>query len=122
MGHCSCGAHSCAAEKKVDVKVSVFHEYGKVIFSLLLLAGGIIMNALDLAFFREGYVSLIWYIVAYLPVGIPVMKEAWESIREKDYFSEFTNGYCYSGGFLYWRISGRSGRDVILYSRRTVSG
>ena len=90
MGHCSCGAHSCAAEKKVDVKVSVFHEYGKVIFSLLLLAGGIIMNALDLAFFREGYVSLIWYIVAYLPVGIPVMKEAWESIREKDYFSEFT--------------------------------
>lgn len=90
MGHCSCGAHSCAAEKKVDAKVSNFHEYGKVIFSLLLLAGGIIMNALDLAFFREGYVSLIWYIVAYLPVGIPVMKEAWESIREKDYFSEFT--------------------------------
>ena len=90
MGHCSCGAHSCAAEKKVDAKVSVFHEYGKVIFSLLLLAGGIIMNALDLAFFREGYVSLIWYIVAYLPVGIPVMKEAWESIRGKDYFSEFT--------------------------------
>ena len=90
MGHCSCGAHSCATEKKVDAKISNFHEYGKVIFSLLLLAGGIIMNALDLAFFREGYVSLIWYIVAYLPVGIPVMKEAWESIREKDYFSEFT--------------------------------
>lgn len=90
MGHCSCGAHSCVAEKKVDAKVSVFHEYGKVIFSLLLLAGGIIMNTLDLRFFREGYVSLIWYIVAYLPVGIPVMKEAWESIREKDYFSEFT--------------------------------
>ncbi len=79
-----------AQQKKVDAKVSNFHEYGKVIFSLLLLAGGIIMNALDLAFFREGYVSLIWYIVAYLPVGIPVMKEAWESIREKDYFSEFT--------------------------------
>ena len=90
MGHCSCGAHSCATEKRVDAKVSVFHEYGKVIFSLLLLAGGIIMNALDLAFFREGYVSLIWYIAAYLPVGIPGMKEAWESIREKDYFSEFT--------------------------------
>ena len=90
MGHCSCGAHSCTAEKKVDAKVSVFHEYGKVIFSLLLLTSGIIMNALDLAFFREGSVALIWYIVAYLPVGIPVMKEAWESIREKDYFSEFT--------------------------------
>jgi len=90
MGHCSCGAHSCATEKKVDAKVSNFHEYGKVIFSLLLLAGGMIMNVLDLSFFREGYVSLAWYIVAYLPVGIPVMKEAWESIKEKDYFSEFT--------------------------------
>lgn len=78
------------SRKKVDAKVSVFHEYGKVIFSLLLLTSGIIMNALDLAFFREGSVALIWYIVAYLPVGIPVMKEAWESIREKDYFSEFT--------------------------------
>ncbi len=90
MGHCSCGAHSCAAEKKVDAKVSVFHEYGKVIFSLLLLTSGIIMSALDLAFFHEGSVALIWYIVAYLPVGIPVMKEAWEGIGEKDYFSEFT--------------------------------
>lgn len=90
MGHCSCGAHSCVTEKKIDAKVSNFHEYGKVIFSFLLLAGGIIMNILDWTFFREGYVSLIWYIVAYLPVGIPVMKEAWESIREKDYFSEFT--------------------------------
>ena len=28
--------------------------------------------------------------VAYLPVGFPVMKEAWESMKEKDYFSEFT--------------------------------
>lgn len=90
MGHCSCGAHSCAAEKKVDAKVSNFHGYGNVMFSLLLLAGGIIMNALDLAFFRERYVSLVWYVIAYLPVGIPVMKEAWEGIKEKDYFSEFT--------------------------------
>lgn len=48
------------------------------------------MNALNFAFFLGEYVALIWYILAYLPVGIPVMKEAWEGIREKDYFSEFT--------------------------------
>lgn len=48
------------------------------------------MNALGVAFFRESYASFIWYVVAYLPVGLPVMKEAWESIKEKDYFSEFT--------------------------------
>lgn len=48
------------------------------------------MNALDFSFFHKEYVALIWYIVAYLPVGLPVIKEAWESMKEKDYFSEFT--------------------------------
>ena len=48
------------------------------------------MNALGSSFFHKEYVALIWYIVAYLPVGFPVVKEAWESIKEKDYFSEFT--------------------------------
>lgn len=71
MGHCSCGAHSCAAEKKVDAKVSVFHEYGKVIFSLLLLTSGIIMNALDLAFFREGEGSTFWFTIPYRSCGKP---------------------------------------------------
>ena len=28
--------------------------------------------------------------MAYLPVGLPVIKEAWETITHKDYFSEFT--------------------------------
>ena len=69
---------------------SIVHEYWKVGLSFILLIGGIIMNALNFAFFLGEYVALIWYILAYLPVGIPVMKEAWEGIREKDYFSEFT--------------------------------
>lgn len=33
---------------------------------------------------------LIWYIAAFLPVGLPVMKEAWEGIMKKDIFNEFT--------------------------------
>jgi cadmium-exporting ATPase len=59
------------------------------------------MNALELPFFREGYFSLIWYIVAYLPVGLPVMKEAWESIKDKDYFSEFTLMFVATLGAFY---------------------
>jgi Cd2+/Zn2+-exporting ATPase len=31
-----------------------------------------------------------WYILAYLPVGIPVMREAWKVIRQKDFFNEYT--------------------------------
>lgn len=92
MGHCSCCAHTneCASEEHIDKEKSLFGEYWKAGLSFILLIGGIIMNAMDLAFFREGYVALIWYVVAYLPVGLPVMKEAWESIREKEFFSEFT--------------------------------
>lgn len=92
MGHCSCCAHTneCASEESINKEKSLFGEYWKAGLSFILLVGGIIMNAMDLAFFREGYVALIWYVVAYLPVGLPVMKEAWESIREKEFFSEFT--------------------------------
>ena len=90
MGHCSCCAHGCASEKEVEVKNSIFQEYWKAGLSFILLISGIIMNALGSSFFHKEYVALIWYIVAYLPVGFPVMKEAWESIKEKDYFSEFT--------------------------------
>lgn len=48
------------------------------------------MNAADYAFFQEKTVTFIWYLLAYLPAGLPVLKEAWESIKEKDVFSEFT--------------------------------
>lgn len=103
MGHCSCCAHTheCASEKHTEEKKSIFAEYWKVGLSFILLIGGIIMNVLELAFFREGYFSLIWYTIAYLPVGLPVMKEAWESIKDKDYFSEFTLMFIATLGAFY---------------------
>lgn len=103
MGHCSCCAHTheCAPEKHIEKKESIFAEYWKVGLSFILLISGIIMNALELPFFREGYFSLIWYVVAYLPVGLPVMKEAWESMKDKDYFSEFTLMFVATLGAFY---------------------
>lgn len=92
MGHCNCGGCSCASasEKRTEVEVSLFREYWKVGLSFILLISGIVMNACDFAFFREGSVALFWYILAYLPVGILVLKEAWDNIRQQDYFNEFT--------------------------------
>ena len=103
MGHCSCCAHTheCAPEEHIEKKESIFAEYWKVGLSFILLISGIIMNALELPFFREGYFSLIWYVVAYLPVGLPVMKEAWESMKDKDYFSEFTLMFVATLGAFY---------------------
>ncbi|WP_010602500.1 heavy metal translocating P-type ATPase [Pedobacter agri] len=31
-----------------------------------------------------------WYIVAYLPVGVPVLKEVWETFKARDFFTEFS--------------------------------
>ena len=36
-----------------------------------------------------GWVRIVWYAVAYIPVGYPVLKEAFESIRIGEIFSEF---------------------------------
>jgi Cd2+/Zn2+-exporting ATPase len=35
------------------------------------------------------WTRIAWYIVAYIPVGFPVLKEAFESIRNGEIFSEF---------------------------------
>ncbi|HMU58696.1 MAG TPA: heavy metal translocating P-type ATPase [Chitinophagaceae bacterium] len=36
-----------------------------------------------------GWVRIVWYVAAYLPVGFPVLKEAVESIGKGEIFSEF---------------------------------
>lgn len=88
---CKCGCtHEPTSNTEAVKKNSLLKEYWKILLSALLLFGGIIMNASDVSYFEENHVALCWYILAYLPVGLPVMKEAWESIRKKDIFSEFT--------------------------------
>ncbi len=60
-----------------------------IISFAMLLAGLLAEHVFSLAFF-SGYIKLFWYITAYLPVGIPVLKAAFESILHKDFFNEFT--------------------------------
>jgi Cd2+/Zn2+-exporting ATPase len=56
-------------------------------FTLLLVAIGF-DNYFTQSWFI-GYVRIGWYILAYIPVGFPVVKEAFESIRKGEIFSEF---------------------------------
>ncbi|MDR0431248.1 MAG: cadmium-translocating P-type ATPase [Tannerellaceae bacterium] len=55
-----------------------------------MLIAGIVFSAANLSFFENNWIRLAWYIIAYIPVGIPVIIEAWESARQKDVFSEYT--------------------------------
>lgn len=57
--------------------------------SLVMLAGGMAMSALDAGWFTAEWVRAVWYAVAFLPVGLGVIKEAWECAAKGDVFSEF---------------------------------
>ena len=57
--------------------------------SLAMLVAGVVMAAVDAEWFSSDTVRFAWYAVAYLPVGLGVMKEAWECAVKGDVFSEF---------------------------------
>lgn len=87
---CRCGTACTIQTSASSAPSSVLGDYWRIFLSLTLLIGGVILNAMDFSFFREDSLKLVWYSLAYLPVGLPVMKSAWQAILRKDYFSEFT--------------------------------
>lgn len=72
-----------------EVDGSLFQMFLPAIISFILLLVGIGFDNYFPQNWFSGYVRIGWYIVAYLPVGLPVLKEAYESIIKGDVFSEF---------------------------------
>ena len=70
-------------------KVSKFRTYLPAIFSFVMLIAGIAVDFFDAFPFFKGWVRIIWYVLAYIPVGFPVIIEGWKSIKNGDYFTEF---------------------------------
>ncbi len=68
---------------------NVFKMFLPAIISLALLLAGIAMDKWFPQTWFTDWVRIIWYVVAYAPVGLPVLKEAVESIRKGEIFSEF---------------------------------
>ena len=69
---------------------SLLKQYLPSIISFLMLLIGIASDNYFKPAFFTGYVRLVWYAIAYLPVGFPVIKEGWEAILKKEFFTEFT--------------------------------
>ena len=59
------------------------------IISLCLLLIAIALDNYIKPSWFIGWVRIVWYAVAYIPVGFPVIKEAFESITKGEIFSEF---------------------------------
>lgn len=68
---------------------SVFQMFLPAIISFLLLLAGIALDHYIKPEWFTGWIRIAWYLVAYIPVGLPVLKEAYESITHGDVFSEF---------------------------------
>ncbi|RLJ30877.1 Cd2+/Zn2+-exporting ATPase [Chryseobacterium sp. 7] len=68
---------------------TVFQMFLPAIISFIILLLGIAFdNYIKPAWFI-GWVRLVWFLAAYIPVGFPVLKDAYKSIIKGDVFSEF---------------------------------
>ncbi|WP_106624204.1 heavy metal translocating P-type ATPase [Butyricimonas faecalis] len=64
-------------------------KYSAELISFGLLVCGIGLSLGNVVWFQTGIVRLVWYLVAFIPVGFPVLKEVVERLREREYFNEF---------------------------------
>lgn len=68
---------------------TVFQMFLPAIISFIILLLGIAFdNYIKPAWFT-GWVRLVWFLAAYIPVGFTVLKDAYKSIIKGDVFSEF---------------------------------
>lgn len=63
---------------------------GLLVWSAVLLFGGMLFQHFDAAWFRFRHIEVGWFFIAYLPVGWSVMQQAWKNLLQKDFFNEFT--------------------------------
>ena len=68
---------------------SAFKTYIPAIISFVMLMVGIAVDYFDTIPQFEGWIRVVWYTLAYIPVGFPVIKEGWKSLIKGDVFTEF---------------------------------
>ncbi|TVZ26181.1 Cd2+/Zn2+-exporting ATPase [Gillisia sp. Hel_I_86] len=63
--------------------------YSPVLFSFSMLTIGLMIdNLLETSFF-DGWFRIVWYVLAYLPVGYPVLMLGIKNILKGNFFTEF---------------------------------
>jgi len=82
----SCG--SCTPQEKTESSVYLTEYRAPILSALLLFAGLAIQHLLQAGWF-SGPVKLIWYLVAYMPVGLPVLQKGLKNALSGNLFTEF---------------------------------
>ncbi len=83
------GNRSDHLNDKYHISGLIWKAYLPSMISLVMLLSGLVIEHLLNASFYKGSLKVVWYIIAYIPVGLPVMKEAWEALRKGEIFTEF---------------------------------
>lgn len=78
--HCHCHAHSHESEHG---GAESRRRLGLFLVSTLMLLAGFFLP------FAHEAVRAAYYVAAFLPVGLPVLRNAWREMREGDVFNEF---------------------------------
>lgn len=94
----SCGSNT--PQKKAESS-AYLTQYWSPILSGLLLFGGLSIEHLLQAGWFSGPAKLTWYLVAYMPVGLPVLQQGLKNALNGSLFTEFfLMGIATIGAFL----------------------
>ncbi len=72
-----------------EVNGNLFQLFLPAIISFVLLMIGIVFDYITKAEWFSGWFRFAWYFAAYIPVGFPVLRDAFLNIRVGNFFSEF---------------------------------
>ena len=72
-----------------DEENPTFKMFLPSIISLSLLLIAILFDHYFPQDWFTGWIRIVWYVLAYIPVGFPVIKDAFKNIIRGDFFSEF---------------------------------
>ncbi|MDL2231831.1 cadmium-translocating P-type ATPase [Porphyromonadaceae bacterium OttesenSCG-928-L07] len=86
----ACGCCSSSGHSHASGDQSAWKRYLPATLSSILLLAGLLFDNIIKSDFFSGYLRLIWYVAAYIPVGFPVIKEAFSASIRKDFFNEFS--------------------------------
>lgn len=82
-------SHNHVHNHNHDSTYSIFRLFLPALISAIVLGIGLLWDEVLHPGFFTGWVRVVWYVLAYSFVGFPVIKEAFESIKNGDVFSEF---------------------------------
>jgi Zn2+/Cd2+-exporting ATPase len=91
----------CGHQKQNSASDHFLVKHWKPVLSMGLLLTGLVLDYLVQTLWFSGAVRIAWYTVAYLPVGFPVLKQAYVFLKKGEVFTEFfLMGIATIGAFL----------------------